>query len=224
MGLVAVSGSLIELLNAQLLGEGDNESEDSEDEDDDEEDEEEEDSSQEDRSPSATAVSVFAPIGESIAEGLVAAWAVEQTCEVMLWGTSEDALEVRNELANSDVIIAITLSISGALKGQAKLFARPLTLVAPPAMIDAVPATSGAIEEALGDVPVEVVVEFGRATITMDDVAGLKVGTVIPLSHFIDDLLPVQCAGVIKALARPVVYRGVIAVKVGEKAKENQPV
>jgi flagellar motor switch/type III secretory pathway protein FliN len=91
---------------------------------------------------------------------------------------------------------------------------RPATLVRPPAPIEAVPAAPGAVDAALGRVPVEVRVELGRTRLTMREFERLAVGTVLTLPQFVDDPLPVEVGGVVKAYGRAVVSRGVLAVQI----------
>jgi flagellar motor switch protein FliM len=167
-----------------------------------------------DRPPSVTALSVFAPVGSGLADSFARAWAEEDGCDVTA-SSNRDRIELaRRQLCEADVLMAVTVTFAGATSGRARLFARPVTLVLPPAPVKAIPAAPGAIEEALGAVSIEIRVDLGKAKLTMRQVSKLRVGTVIPLTTFIDDALPVHCAGVIKAYGRAVVSRGALAVEI----------
>jgi flagellar motor switch/type III secretory pathway protein FliN len=84
----------------------------------------------------------------------------------------------------------------------------------PATPVEAVPAPPGAIENALGAVPIEVRVELGKAQMSMSEFSSLRPGAVVALDRFVDDPLPVRCAGVIKATGRALVSRGVLAVEI----------
>ena len=217
--LIAVGGEMIEALAARILGEVPREvdEDDDDDEDEDEESDEEADTSQS-RPPSPTAIRLFGAAGQAILEGLVTAWSDTQGCEIAVEDGAEIVDEIRRNFIDADVLTAITISVEGETTGRIRLFARPLTFVAPPAPVEAIPATQAAIDEALGEVPVEIIVEFGRAQLTMHEVSELRVGAVLRLPKFIDTALPIECAGVVKAYGRPVVYRGVIAVEIDPNA------
>jgi flagellar motor switch protein FliM len=165
------------------------------------------------RPPSAMALCLFAPVGRAIAEALVQAWHQEQRCVVAI-GPTTGIEPAPAGLLEADVLIALTLELSGSARGRILLIARPITLVAPPAPIAAVPAAPGAIDAALALVPIEVRVELGRVRLTMREIAALSVGTVIPMLQFIDDPVPLSCGGVVKAHGKPVVCRGALAVEI----------
>jgi flagellar motor switch protein FliM len=167
-----------------------------------------------DRPPSAAALRVFAPVGAGLAEAFARAWAEDGNCEVVASASPERVDLVRRQLVEADVLIALTIAFSGAASGRARILARPGTLLPPRPAVRAIPAPPGAIEEALGEVSVEVSVDLGRARLTMAEVSRLHVGMVIPLPTFVDDLLPVHCAGVVKAHGRAVVSRGALAVQI----------
>lgn len=200
--MVAAAGPLIEALATCLLGGTPDEV-------------------QEDHEPSATSLRLFGPVGEAVVSSLMDVWQEEQSCTSRL---VEDGARVdgwRRSLGDADVVVLITLTASGPTRGTFKMIARPETLVAPPAPVEAVRVPPGAIEEALGAVPIEVRVELGRARMTMADFAELGPGDVIPLDQFVDDLLPVQCNGIVKGFGRALVSRGVMAVEVSEIADQR---
>jgi flagellar motor switch protein FliM len=193
--LVAVSGGMIESLAACLLG-----------------------ATLEPagaaRPPSPTSLRIFSPVGDAIVSALAFAWGEEQSCEVVATGNAQAADTWRRELADGDLVVVLTLEVKGAVSGVIRLVARPELLVAPPPAVETVPAPPGAIEEALGSVPVELRVELGRLRMTMAEFAALQPGTVLPMTKFIDDPLPVRCAGRLKAWGRAMVARGVVAVEI----------
>jgi len=166
------------------------------------------------RPPSPATIRIFQPVGEALAGALVDAWREEQSTPVARDGKPEQVEAVRRALLQSDVVVALTMQVSGATTGRLRVLTRPGTLVKPPAPIEAVPAAPGALEAALGRVPVDVRVELGRTRLTMGELERLTVGTVLTLPQFVDDPLPVEVGGVIKAYGRPVVSRGVLAVQI----------
>jgi flagellar motor switch protein FliM len=166
------------------------------------------------RAPSPATLRIFQPVGEALAAALADAWREEQTTVVTIDARPERIEVARRAVLEADVIIALTMQVSGATSGRLRLLARPTTLVRPPALVEAVPAAPGALETALGRVPVELRVELGRMRLTMREFETLRVGTILTLPQFVDDPLPISCGGVIKASGRPVVSRGVIAVQI----------
>jgi flagellar motor switch protein FliM len=171
------------------------------------------------RAPSPTALRLFQPIGEVVALALAEVWREEQGCRVAL-RMEEDRVEATSRLLSDlEVVVAVTLAISGPTRGTARLIARPETLVMPATPVEAVPAPPGAIEEALGAVPIEVRVELGTAHMSMAEFSGLQPGAVLALDRFVDDPLPVRCAGVIKAVGKALVSRGVMAVEISGLAE-----
>jgi flagellar motor switch protein FliN len=166
------------------------------------------------RPPSPATVRIFQPVGDALAASLADAWREEQSTPVACDGKSERIDAVRRALVNADVVVVLTMQVTGATTGRLRVLTRPAALVRPPAPIEAVPAAPGALEDALGRVPVEVRVELGRTRLTMSELERLTVGTVITLPQFVDDPLPVEVGGVIKAYGRPVISRGVLAVQI----------
>jgi len=166
------------------------------------------------RPPSPATVRIFQPVGEMLAAGLADAWREEQSTAVTRDSRPERIEAIRRALLESDVVVALTMQVSGATTGRLRVLTRPGTLVRPPAPIEAVPAAPGAVDAALGRVPVEVRVELGRTRLTMREFERLTVGTVLTLPQFIDDPLPIEVGGVVKACGRPVVSRGVLAVQI----------
>jgi flagellar motor switch protein FliM len=166
------------------------------------------------RPPSPATIRIFHPTGEALAAALATAWRDEQSTAVTGDSAPDRVDAARRALLEADVVVVLTMQVTGATGGRLRVLARPSTLVRPPAPIESVPAAPGALEAALGRVPVEVRVELGRTRLTMRELEKLEVGTVITLPHFVDDPLPVEVGGVIKAYGRPVVTRGVLAVQI----------
>lgn len=166
------------------------------------------------RPPSPATIRIFHPVGEKIAAALSDAWREEQSTAVTRDARVDQIEIARRALLEADVVVALTMQITGATTGRLRLLARPATLVRPPIPVEAVAAAPGALEAVLGRVPVEVRVELGRTRLTVRELEKLTVGTVLTLPQFIDDPLPIACGGVIKAYGRPVVSRGVLAVQI----------
>jgi flagellar motor switch protein FliM len=167
-----------------------------------------------DRPPSPATIKIFQPLGEGLAAALATAWSEEQATTVTRDPRPEQLDATRRALLEADVVVSLTMQVSGATSGRLRLLGRPATLVRPPPPIEAVAAAPGALEAVLARVPVEVRVELGRTRLTMREFEKLAVGTVLTLPQFVDDPLPVECGGVIKAYGRPVVSRGVLAVQI----------
>ncbi len=166
------------------------------------------------RLPSPATIRIFHPVGEKIAAALSDAWREEQSTAVVRDARVEQIEIARRALLEADVVVALTMQITGCTTGRIRLLARPATLCRPPMPTEAVAAAPGALESALGRVPVEIRVELGRTCLTVRELEKLTVGTVLTLPQFIDDPLPISCGGVIKAYGRPVVSRGVLAVQI----------
>lgn len=194
--MVAVGGPMISAVAARLLGAtGDDEEED-------------------ERPPTAASLKIFEPIGLALVDTLVIRWEGQDRCRIKTDHSTVGTEIEKRVLSESDVVIAVTMTVEGPVSGRIRLLALPATMVPPPQPIEAIPALPGAIETALGQVEVDVRVELGRARLSMHELKQLRPGTILTLGQFVDDALPVQCAGVVKAYGRAVVTRGVLAVEV----------
>jgi flagellar motor switch protein FliN/FliY len=158
------------------------------------------------RGPSATAVRLFGSVGRALVDALAEAWREEQSASVR--ATKADPI------LDGDALIVVSLALTGATTGTVRLVARPETLLPPPPPPRVVSAPTGAIDEVLGAVPVELLVEFGRARMTMSELLALQPGAVIALHQRADELVTVLCGGVVKAFGRPLVARGALAVEI----------
>jgi flagellar motor switch protein FliM len=168
------------------------------------------------RPPSPAALRVFGRIGEPLAGSLAHTWREEQGCEVRVIDDAARAERWRRDLVDGDLVVALTLEVKHAAPGLVRVVARPETLVTPRPPTQTVPAPAGAADAALGQVPVPVLVELGRVKLTVTQLAELQVGQLLPLDTFVDDLLPVRCAGRIKAWGRALVSRGAMAVQIAD--------
>jgi flagellar motor switch protein FliM len=166
------------------------------------------------RPPSPTSLRIFTPVGDAIVQALGVAWNEEQSCEVVRSTSAQAADTWRRELGDGDLVVVLTLEVKGVVAGIIRLIARPELLVAPAVSVEAVAAPKGAIEAALGSVPVQLRVELGRLRMTLAELARLEPGTVLTMDKFIDDPLPVRCGGRLKAWGRALVSRGAVAVEI----------
>ena len=202
--LVTITGPLIEILAARLLGavlqEG---------------------VATSDRAPSSVALRLFQPAGEAILRTLAEAWREEQGCVATVLDEPK-AGKARAELVGGGMMLMVSLGIRGSATGQIRILARPETLIAPAPVVDAIPAAPGVIERTLGEVPVDVSVELGRSRVTMSEFAQLRPGSVITLDRFVDDPLPVSVQGVVKACGRAMVARNAMAVEIAAPRKESE--
>ena len=202
--LIAIGGPIISVVTARLCGDKVGEATE--------------------RAPSLTALRIFEPVGNAIAAAAAQAWGEEQACRIRIGRGPAHIDQTRRVLQDSDVVVSITLSISGAVSGHLRLLTRPVTLVPPPTPTEAVPASQAEIEAALGRVPVEVRVDLGTTMISMRELAKLELGAIVTLQNFIDDPLPVRCGDVVKAYGRPVLDRGVLSVEVDHVEQQGRTV
>ncbi len=166
------------------------------------------------RPPSATALKLFASIGEGIVGALAATLRDQQGCEAKR-DTKADAVELlRRQLVTSEVVVLMTVAYGPALAGRLRVMAHPETLLPKPPPPVVMPAPAGAIEQILGATPVLVSVLLGSAAVSVTELGALKIGSVVSLQQACDGLLPVRCGGVVKAHGRPLVVGGALAVEI----------
>jgi flagellar motor switch/type III secretory pathway protein FliN len=79
---------------------------------------------------------------------------------------------------------------------------------------EAVVAADPRMAEAMREVPVEVTVELGKATMGLREILELKIGQIVRLDTAVDDPAIVRIGGQEKFAARPVVSRGQLAVEI----------
>jgi len=78
------------------------------------------------------------------------------------------------------------------------------------------------ITENIKNVPVEIKVELGRATVPAGDIIELAVGDTIQLERRADEQLPVFISGVRKYMATPGIHRGNNAVLIKKKVLDQE--
>jgi len=206
LGILAITGPMIEGLAARLLGSSNDEPP----------------IATTDRPPSQTALRVFSPIGEALAVTLCDAWRTEQAREVVLGARGlED--EWLRELGDNDLVVKLCVTLTGTNGGRLQILARPETMALPAPPVRVVLAADGAITQVLGHVPVDLRVELGRATLTMSELAMLQPGTVIAVHQARDGLLPVRIGGLQKAVGRALIVRGALAVEIVDPQSVEEP-
>jgi flagellar motor switch/type III secretory pathway protein FliN len=123
-------------------------------------------------------------------------------------------LAVVTRLIEARSVLRIALMFSGDVGGRIQVYARPDILVPRGNALTAVKANSLRIANALANVPVEVIAELGTMRLPLKRIRTLEKGSTFTLNGFVDSKVPIFCEGVLKAWAGPVVYRGVLAVRI----------
>jgi flagellar motor switch/type III secretory pathway protein FliN len=167
-------------------------------------------SSESTRAPSAISLRLFQPIGRTLFESLAPSW--QEIFDNDLLASADIGIVAR--LIESRTVVRVTLAFSGSITGRIQIYARPDALLPKPAALAAIKAKANAVANALANVPIEVVVELGTLRLSLGKIRSLERGSTHTLTTFIDSRVPVYCAGVLKAWAKPVVCRGVLAVQI----------
>jgi flagellar motor switch/type III secretory pathway protein FliN len=201
LGMVAVSGSIIEAVAARLLGDRSAPPETN-------------------RPPSSIAMTLFNQAGRSLVAALVDAWRDEQARKVTPLGPGEPADAWRRAIGDEENVILVTLQID-APSGLILLVARPADLAPRAPQLPHVDSERNKVLAALAEVPIEIQVELGRTKLSVAALAALKIGETLTLDRFIDDPLPISVAGVVKAQGRALVSRGALAVEVAGANDSN---
>lgn len=162
------------------------------------------------RAPSPVALRLFQPCGKAMLDGVATAW--QEVFSSKIAASSDLGIVAR--LIASRTVVRIALAFSGAVAGRIQLYARPELVVAPPAALAAIKANALLVANALANVPVEVTVELGTLRLPLRALRKLDPGATFTLQGFVDSLVPVYCGGVLKAWAKPVVCRGVLAAQI----------
>lgn len=162
------------------------------------------------RAPSSLSLKLFQPAGKSTLEACVSSWAELFSSEL---APSAD-LGIVARLIEARSVVRVALQFSGSVSGRVQIYARPEGLIARPSALAAVRANAQKIANALSNVQVEVVVELGTLRMKLNELRRLSKGSQFTLQGFVDSRVPVYCGGVLKAWARPVVCRGVLAVEI----------
>jgi flagellar motor switch/type III secretory pathway protein FliN len=162
------------------------------------------------RTPSPLALRLFQPAGRALVETFTSTW---QEMFPSRLAASAD-LAIVSRLIAAPTVVRVALSLSGNASGRITVYARPDMLVTRPAALAAIKANALLVANSLANVPVEVVVELGTLRLPLKQLRRLDPGQTFTLNGFVDSLVPVYCGGVLKAWARPVVCRGVLAAQI----------
>ena len=162
------------------------------------------------KTPSAVSLRLFQPAGRSLLDSWNSAWREVFSSEL----TVSTDLGIVSRLIESRTVVRVALAFSGDITGRLQIYARPEAIVPRPIALAAFKANALRIANALSHVPVEIVVELGTLRMTMRELRRLQRGSAFTLQGFVDSRVPVYCEGVLKAWARPVVCRGVLAVQI----------
>lgn len=163
-----------------------------------------------DRAPSSVSLRLFQPTGQQIGEGWIQAWS--DAFGTKISATADLGLVAR--IIESRSIVRVSLSFGGSVTGKCSIYCRAEVLAPRPAALAAFKANAEKIANALSNVPVEIVAELGTLRMKLRELRSLQPGTQFTLRGFVDSRVPVYCEGVLKAWARPVVCRGVLAVQI----------
>ena len=162
------------------------------------------------RLPSAVSLRLFQPAGRSLLDAWCAAWKEVFSTEL---SPSHD-LGIVSRVIDARIVVRVTLGFSGAVAGRVQVYARPEVLATRPTALAAFKVPAARIASALSNVPIELVVELGTLRMKLQELRNATPGTTYTLNGFIDSRVPVYCGGVLKAWARPIVCRGVLAVQI----------
>jgi flagellar motor switch/type III secretory pathway protein FliN len=153
---------------------------------------------------------LFAPTGVLLQDAWIAAWSDAHGTKL---APSTD-LTIVARLIEARSVVRVTLAFGGSVTGRCSVYCRPDVLAPRPAALAAFKANAEKIANALSQVPVELVVELGTLRMKVRELRSLEPGSQFTLRGFVDSRVPVYCEGVLKAWARPVVCRGVLAVQI----------
>ena len=162
------------------------------------------------RPPSAVSLRLFEPTGRALLDSWNIAW--REVFDRPLAPSADLAIVTR--LIESRSCVRVAMTFAGAVAGRIQIYARPEILVARPAALAAIKANAQLIANALANVPVEVVVELGSLQLPLQALRKLDPNATFTLPGFVDSRVPVFCEGALKAWAKPVVCRGVLAVQI----------
>jgi flagellar motor switch/type III secretory pathway protein FliN len=162
------------------------------------------------RPPSAMSLRLFQPAGRAMLDGIAAAWQESWPDELV---ASSD-LAIVSKLIGAQTVVRAALTFGGSVTGRVQLYARPECLVPLPTALAAIKANAQLVANTLANVEVEVVVELGTLRMPLHQLRRLEHGATFTLRGFVDSRVPIYCGGALKAWARPVVCRGVLAVQI----------
>ena len=162
------------------------------------------------RPPSTVSLRLFQPAGRAMLESFSAAWHEVFASDL---NASSD-LAIVSSLINAQTVVRVALTFGGSVNGRVQLYARPEVLIQRPAALAAIKANAKLIANALANVQVEVVVELGTLRMPLKQLRRLDHGATFTLQGFVDSRVPIYIGGALKAWAKPVVCRGVLAVQI----------
>lgn len=191
--LVAVSGPMIPVLAARMLG-GDYDA-------------------PPDKPPTAATLRVFSKVGDQIVAGLAKALQNEQGCDVVC-GPAPASAEVWAPIADDSSLVLARLEVGGEAQGIIRLVSPPETLMTRRRAARTVVPAPEIVNQVLGEVPVELSVELGRARMRAGEFAALEPGAVLSLDTLVGEALPVRVAGKLKAMGNAVLAGEVLAVEI----------
>jgi len=162
------------------------------------------------RTPSAVSLRLFQPAGRAMQDSFAAAWREVFPHELL---PSND-LGIVSALIESQTVLRIALSFAGSVGGRVQLYARPEFLVPKPSALAAIRASAQTVARTLAHVEVEVIAELGTLRMPLSQLRKLEHGQTFTLSGFVDSRVPIYVGGALKAWAKPVISRGVLAVQI----------
>ncbi len=162
------------------------------------------------RPPSSVSLGLFQPAGRAMLESFAVAWREVFPSDL----TPSSDLAIISRLIGSQTLVRVALTFGGAVNGRAQLYARPECLVARTTELAAFKASAEVVARTLANVEVEVVVELGTLRMPLSRLRKLSHGATFTLQGFVDSRVPVYCGGALKAWAKPVVCRGMLAVQI----------
>jgi flagellar motor switch/type III secretory pathway protein FliN len=162
------------------------------------------------KAPSAISLKLFEPTGKVMLDGWNLAYreSFDRGCE-----PSTD-LGIVSRLIDARSIIRVAMTFSSDIGGRIAAYVRPEALVPRPTELAAIKANATRIANVLANVPVELVAELGNLRLPLSALRKLDSTTTHTLPGFVDSHVPVFCGGVLKAWAKPVVFRGVLAIQI----------
>jgi flagellar motor switch/type III secretory pathway protein FliN len=162
------------------------------------------------RPPSVVSLRLFQPAGRAMVESFGTAWHEVFQSEL----AASNDLTIVSKLISAQTVVRVALTFAGSVNGRVQLYARPECLVTRPPQLAAYKASAAVVANTLANVQVEVVVELGTLRMSLSELRKLEHGATFALSGFVDSRVPVYCGGALKAWAKPVVCRGVLAVQI----------
>jgi hypothetical protein len=189
--VVAVHGSVVDIAAAKRCGEA-------------------EPTADSARPPSTVSLRLFQPAGRAMIESFSLAWREVYPSDLV---ASSD-LTIVSRLIAAQTVVRIALSFIGSVTGRVQLYARPDFVVQRQAALAAFRVHPDKIASALANVEVELVVELGTLRMPLHRLRKLEYGQTFTLQGFVDSRVPVYCGGALKAWAKPVVCRGMLAVQI----------